>query len=171
MDLKLIERDIFEGENNSRSLEITVDDAYLSYEIRLAFLTPAGCRCLTPEIRLTGKTAQYYLPYSVLDAPGRLLAQIIAEGDQQKIVKSEVYAFDVEKSVVPDSPVTADGELLTLPKTNERIDTLFEELKSYALKTELPTKTSQLINDRGFLSEHQDISEKADKSELSRVAF
>ena len=39
----------------------------------------------------------------------------------------------------------------------------------YAKKTEIPsvpTKVSQLQNDKGYLTEHQDISGKADKSEL-----
>lgn len=33
----------------------------------------------------------------------------------------------------------------------------------YALKSEIPTKTSSLTNDSGFLTEHQDISGKQDK--------
>ena len=32
------------------------------------------------------------------------------------------------------------------------------DLSDYALKTELPTKTSQLINDSGFLTEHQSLA-------------
>ena len=40
------------------------------------------------------------------------------------------------------------------------------DLSQYALKSELPSKTSQLTNDSGYLTEHQDISHKADKSEL-----
>ena len=40
------------------------------------------------------------------------------------------------------------------------------DLSQYALKSELPSKTSQLVNDSGYLTEHQDISHKADKSEL-----
>ena len=40
------------------------------------------------------------------------------------------------------------------------------DLTSYAKKTEVPTKTSQLTNDSGFLTSHQDISGKQDKSTL-----
>ena len=40
------------------------------------------------------------------------------------------------------------------------------DLASYAKKTEVPTKTSQLTNDSGFLTSHQDISGKQDKSTL-----
>lgn len=38
------------------------------------------------------------------------------------------------------------------------------DLSQYALKNEIPTKVSQLQNDSGFLTEHQDISGKADKA-------
>ena len=40
------------------------------------------------------------------------------------------------------------------------------DTSDFALKTDIPTKTSQLTNDSGFLTAHQDISGKADKTEL-----
>ena len=40
------------------------------------------------------------------------------------------------------------------------------DTSGFALKTDIPTKTSQLTNDSGFLTAHQDISGKADKTEL-----
>ena len=40
------------------------------------------------------------------------------------------------------------------------------DLTPYAKKTEVPTKTSQLTNDSGFLTSHQDISGKQDKATL-----
>lgn len=40
------------------------------------------------------------------------------------------------------------------------------DLTSYAKKTDVPTKTSQLTNDSGFLTSHQDISGKQDKATL-----
>lgn len=40
------------------------------------------------------------------------------------------------------------------------------DLTSYAKKTEVPTKTSQLTNNSGFLTSHQDISGKQDKATL-----
>ena len=39
-------------------------------------------------------------------------------------------------------------------------------LANYVQKTELPTKTSQLENDSGYLTEHQDISGKLDATKL-----
>lgn len=40
------------------------------------------------------------------------------------------------------------------------------DLTSYAKKNEVPTKTSQITNDSGFLTSHQDISGKQDKATL-----
>ena len=40
------------------------------------------------------------------------------------------------------------------------------DLSGYAQKAELPTKVSQLENDQGYLTEHQDISGKLDASML-----
>lgn len=56
---------------------------------------------------------------------------------------------------------TASDKAEIVAETASAID-----LTSYAKKTELPTKTSQLTNDSGFLTRHQDISGKQDKSTL-----
>ena len=47
-----------------------------------------------------------------------------------------------------------------------KMETSKVKLDGYALKTDIPKKTSQLTNDSGFLTEHQDISGKADKNEV-----
>jgi|GEM_PF-2945537 len=161
MRLELIGDSIYEGENRSRTLNIAVGEAYSGYEIRLAFLSPAGCRCVTPEIELDGTEAQYTLPYSVLDAPGRLLAQIIAEDGEQRVVKSEVYAFDIEKSIMPDSAVSEGDGLITLTDVKESVEALFNELENYALLTDIPTNVSAFNNDAGYLTEHQSLSDYA----------
>ena len=60
----------------------------------------------------------------------------------------------------------SDGSLLDLPLDAETLQG--KTLEEIALKTDIPTKTSQLTNDSGFLTEHQDISGKADKTELKK---
>ena len=40
---------------------------------------------------------------------------------------------------------------------------------TYATKTEIPTKTSELTNDSNFLTEHQDLSDYAKKTELKTI--
>ena len=46
------------------------------------------------------------------------------------------------------------------------IDAVSGSLSNYALKSAIPTKVSQLANDKGYLTEHQDISGKLDAAAL-----
>jgi hypothetical protein len=45
-------------------------------------------------------------------------------------------------------------------------EALTTTLNNYALTADVPTKTSELTNDSGFLTAHQDISGKADKADV-----
>jgi len=65
------------------------------------------------------------------------------------LAKQDVLTFDESPTDGSDNPVKSKG--------------IFNTLKSYAKKSELPTKTSELTNDSGFLTAHQDISGKQDK--------
>ena len=47
---------------------------------------------------------------------------------------------------------------------HSHIEADISDLKDYALVSDVPTKTSDLVNDVPFLTQHQDISGKADKS-------
>ena len=75
-----------------------------------------------------------------------------------------------DKSEIPTktSQLANDSDFATNASVDEKIANVSTggsvDLTSYAKKTDLPTKTSQLANDSGYLTEHQDISGKADKS-------
>ena len=62
--------------------------------------------------------------------------------------------------------ISKNSEGIGWQKENSNINTDEEniDLTSYAKKSDIPTKTSELTNDSGFITEHQDISGKADKS-------
>lgn len=90
---------------------------------------------------------------------------------------------DVSTIVIPkydDTAVKADiTELEKLVGTTAVATQITNALATYALKSELPTKVSDLTNDAGYLTEHQDISGKVDKvtgksliadSEITRLA-
>lgn len=47
--------------------------------------------------------------------------------------------------------------------------TTHQNLSAYAKKTEIPTKVSELENDKGYLTKHQDLSNYAKKSEIPTV--
>lgn len=66
-----------------------------------------------------------------------------------------------------DKSLDQMSELITFIQNNR---TLIEGITTdKADKSEIPTKTSELTNDSGYLTEHQDISGKADKSEIPTV--
>ena len=70
----------------------------------------------------------------------------------------------------PTQVIDKFNEIVDFLSTIDNTQDLVSILNSYALKEEIPTKTSDLINDRGFLTEHQDISGKANSSDLATVA-
>ena len=153
MEIRMPEKRLNEGENNARTLQITVDGACAGHEIRLAFLTPAGRRLLTPPIPLTDGSAQYELPACVLDAGGRLLAQIVAESDTLQITKSEVFGFDVDRSIPVDGAETDGATLITLGGLHNGLLELQAEVALCARRSELPTvpdRVSAFENDADY---------------------
>lgn len=74
---------------------------------------------------------------------------------------------DKSKDIVLDTTLTQSGQAADAKTVGDRFHSLSDEIvATYAKKTEVPTKTSQLTNDSGFLTSHQDISGKQDKSTL-----
>ena len=74
-----------------------------------------------------------------------------------------------------DALQTAVSGIKVPTKTSELTNdsgflTQHQSLADYAKKTELPTKTSQLTNDSGFLTQHQDLTDYAKKSEIPTKA-
>ena len=98
----------------------------------------------------------------------------VYEGDNETIiisdnvisVKPNVFAFKVHthsKSDITDFTHThMKSDITNFNHTHTEED--ITDLKDYALSSDVPTKTSDLVNDSGFITQHQDISGKADKS-------
>ena len=98
------------------------------------------------------------------------LSEIVAYITRNKtlidsITTSKVNVADIVNNLttnVANKPLSAaQGVVL-----KGLIDSLNTSLSKYALASSVPTKVSQLENDKGFLTEHQDISGKLDASEL-----
>ena len=82
--------------------------------------------------------------------------------DNQSLVYDKTTETWVNKNVV--------SSWGNISGTLESQTDLKEALDNKANKTDLPTKVSQLDNDAGYLTTHQDISGKADKDTLAKVA-
>lgn len=86
---------------------------------------------------------------------------ILGEGNVD--IKSEIPSYEELNNLPKINNITL--------RDNKTLDELGIQPKGeYALKSELPTKTSQLTNDSGFLTEHQDLNDYALKSEIPDVS-
>lgn len=88
---------------------------------------------------------------------------ILTETDKQEIAEQAAQLVEVPE-------VNLDGyateEFVKNKITEAELGGEDVDLSGYAQKSEIPTKVSQLENDKGYLTEHQDISGKLNASEL-----
>ncbi len=129
MELK-IAQPVYEGENQTKAVQIAVEEPYRGYDVSLAFLTPAGRRCISPVIPLTDGAALYPLPACLLDAPGLLLMQLVAQGGDNETVKSEVLALPVERGVpLQDAEETREG-IVTVASLSAQVEALARQTQA-----------------------------------------
>ena len=76
--------------------------------------------------------------------------------------------FNALKNSVDNLPDIND--INAMLQTYVTISALNERLNDYASKSEIPTSTSQLTNDSGFLTEHQDISGLATNERVQEIS-
>ena len=146
---------VYAGENETRTARVSVEAPYRAYEIRLAFLTPAGKRCLSPAIPLTNGEGDYPLPACLLDAPGALLMQPVALGGEGKVLKGEIFPMPVERSVSLQETAEAEGGLITLFTVDSALEALRRQVEGCAKTEDLPTvpqNVSAFTNDAGYLA-------------------
>lgn len=74
------------------------------------------------------------------------------------------------KDYVKTSELPVEKTKLSEFKNDEQFVTDTQVSEKYALKTDIPTKTSLLDNDSGFLTEHQPLTDYVKKTELSDYA-
>lgn len=87
--------------------------------------------------------------------------------DTEKQTWNSKSNFGGKFSDLTNKPTTLDGYGITDGATKTDLNDLSEEVDgkqpkgNYAVKSEIPTKVSQLDNDSNFLTEHQDLSDYA----------
>ena len=142
---------------------------------------------LTYETALTSKADNQHIPTSYAvksyvdsvtgnippsDLSGYLTNEVASQtyqpiGDYALQSDIKNTTLTIQKNGTTVSTFTANSS--TDVTANISVPTTVAELTdalNYALKTDLPIKTSDLMNDSGFLTQHQDISGKADKNEV-----
>ena len=134
MKITLNDARLMQGEHHADSLHLSAGSLPENAEVRVAFLTPRGRRCESPAVTLVNGEGDFSLPQSLLDGAGRLLAQLLAETDE-RLLKSEVFAFDVEKSIDATGETPEDG-FYTLSGACGRLDALAFDLAAFMDETE-----------------------------------
>ena len=134
MRITLTDARLMQGEHHADSLHLSAGSLPENAEVRLAFLTPRGRRCESPAVELTDGEGDFSLPQSLLDGAGRLLVQLLAETDD-RLLKSEVFAFDVERSIDATGETPEEG-FFSLSGACRRLDALAFDLAAFMDETE-----------------------------------
>ena len=89
---------------------------------------------------------------------------ISLKADNLRIADSKVNEVVLAKDFLGVS--SASGSGITSEQVQQLNTAYTHSQTPHVQQSDIPTKTSQLTNDSGFITEHQDISNKADKSEI-----
>ena len=88
----------------------------------------------------------------------------LVSGTNIKTINNQSLLGEGNITIEGGSTITVDKEMSKASENPVQNKVITATLDNYALASDIPTKTSQLTNDSGFLSEHQDISGKLDTS-------
>ena len=86
------------GEHNARKLKISIENKYAGMDVKLVFFTPAGRSYLGDVTGFSSGEAEFALPSALLDAPGKLFAQLLVYKGRELLCKSRVSEFFVRPS-------------------------------------------------------------------------
>lgn len=96
-----------------------------------------------------------------------LIAAKASSADLATVATSGSYNDLSNKPTIP----TVNNSTITIKKNNETVDSFTTNASAAkSINITVPTKTSDLTNDSGFLTQHQDISGKANTADLATVA-
>ena len=102
---------------------------------------------------------------SVSNIPTKI-SQLV--NDKGYITEHQSLSAYVKKSELDDYVTVNELEkVISSLESNETPNGItFDDLTDYAKKSEIPTKISQLVNDKGFITKHQSLTAYVKKSEL-----
>ena len=97
-------------------------------------------------------------------------------GSSSVVGDNEIPIFNIENGYIKTEWKNGDVILgKNLNKVEVQLEGLTKVVRDirntdYVIRSEIPTKTSQFVNDSGYLTEHQDVSHLATKEELGDYA-
>ena len=125
-----------------------------------------------------GATVHYKGEFNVVD----LIVKALKYYDEGKANKSDVYTKEQVNSAIGNAvsgKANASSNLAgygildayTKEELDSRLNATQQQLASKANSADLPTKVSDLDNDSGFLTQHQNVDGKFDKNSIIRRAI
>ena len=125
-----------------------------------------------------GATVHYKGEFNVVD----LIVKALKYYDEGKANKSDVYTKEQVNSAIGNAvsgKANASSNLAgygildayTKEEIDSRLNATQQQLASKANSADLPTKVSDLDNDSGFLTQHQNVDGKFDKNSIIRRAI
>lgn len=117
----------FEGESNSRELLFDIEDEYKEYLFYLDYVTPDKIKSKTSYIDIT---KPFKIPRSWMKEKGLLKVQLVCEGPENFMLKSDYYIFKISESINSEDLVEEDEEIdnNTLYFSEDEIDQMFKEV-------------------------------------------
>ena len=115
-------------------------------------------------VTLPQKGIYFYDSEAMVNSSSNVNAKVITIGHVGSLSIKRKEFKQLDEKFIPNTIATkqyVDDSIAQASIGGGDVDTT-----GFALKADIPTKTSQLTNDSGFLTAHQDISGKADKTEL-----
>ena len=170
-DNNLTVADVVAGEHilsnkaDKSDLEGLATEQYVITKVAEAKLEGSDITIPVQDVKVNGQT---------------VVKDMVAEIDLTPYAKTEdvpsIEGLATEQWVTDKNYLTQHQDISHLASTDyvdEQIANVdvTEQLKDYALKSELPVNVSELNNDEGYLTQHQDISHLATKEELDNKDF
>lgn len=172
-----------EGEYNINTCEFELSEEYTGLT-NMAIFTNG-----TNTFKTMIVDNQCIIPYEVLEQEGTLMVGVYGyEADGETLIKRyspTPVAFYIEKgsyalaqegeqpspSIIEQLQEEIEQNSNDIATLQESVSSINQELPSFAKKTEIPTKTSQLQNDSGFITKSvNDLENYTKTSDLSSVA-
>lgn len=152
-----------ENENISRTLSILLPNSILDKWLYIEFEKADHTKFVSPKLTVTGSYIEYPLGINLLNQTGKLICQVVAKNGENLVWKSNKFDFSIPSSINATEEVAASNPDI-LADLQKQIDNIevggggTTDYNNLINKPTIPTKTSELTNDSGFLITETDPS-------------
>lgn len=103
-----------------------------------------------------------------INGPGGIRSEIVEIKDHLNTIDGSYISSDKESTFATTTQIEILSDRIT--EISDEISGIDIDTSNLATKDEIPTKVSELENDKGYLTEHQDLTRYAKKTDLNGYA-